>query len=116
MIKIRVLFLGLVVLVTIIVNSGIFTTAQAASDSFSFKQTDKQLHMTASYGLALTATRLLETRQMSRWESVLYASLFTLAVGTSKELILDDAFSGADMLANTFGTATSAAMVFAFEL
>ncbi len=90
-------------------------SSHAASDPFSFKQTDKQLHMAASYGLSLTGTRFLETKQFPRWEAVLYASLFTLTVGAAKELFIDPAPSGGDMIANLIGTAVSAGVVFTFE-
>lgn len=108
----RPFFLVLVFVFT----SNISIYSSKAGDTFSFKQIDKQLHMTASYGLSLTVTRWLETKQLPRWQAVLYSSLFTMAVGTSKELVVDSAFSGADILANAIGTATSAAIVFTFEL
>jgi hypothetical protein len=92
-----------------------FPPPARAIDSFSFKQIDKQLHMSASYGLALTGTRFLQTKKIPRWEAVVYASLITLAVGASKELFLDSTFSSGDMLANSIGVATSALVVFTFE-
>ena len=89
-------------------------TAQAG-DHFRLKNQDKQLHIAAAYGTSLTATLLLEKLSLSRTSSVLWASLFTMALGTAKEFLIDDHYSPGDQTANLIGTAGSAAMVFTFE-
>ncbi len=89
-------------------------TSTAHADELRLKSQDKQLHIAAAYGLALTSTLLLE-KKLSRTESVLWASLFTILVGTAKELLVDDEYSAGDQWGNLIGTAGSAAMVFTFE-
>lgn len=102
-----------IILATLIMS---FSSGVAkADDSFSFSRNDHQAHIAASYGVALTSTLLLEKKGLSRWESVLYASLGTLTLGLAKELIMDDEASGGDMVANFIGTGLSAGVVFAFE-
>lgn len=71
--------------------------------------------MAAAYGCSLTSTLLLEKYRVSRAPAVLWASLFTLALGTAKELLVDSTHSPGDQLANAIGVAGSAAMVFTFE-
>lgn len=71
--------------------------------------------MAAAYGSALTSTLLLEKYGVSRAWAVVAASLFTVALGTGKELLIDDAYSPGDQVANAIGIAGSAAMVFTFE-
>lgn len=91
------------------------STTTWAGDRFRLKSQDKQLHMTASYSLALTSTLLLEKEGMERGPSVAIASLFTLAIGTAKELLVDETHSPGDQIANALGAATSAITVFVFE-
>ena len=88
------------------------TAAQA--DELRLKSQDKQLHIAAAYGLALTSTLLLE-KKLTRAQSILWASVFTMLVGTAKELLIDDEYSAGDQWGNLIGTAGSAAMVFTFE-
>lgn len=86
------------------------------ADEFRFKSGDKQTHILAGYGLSLTSTLLLEKKaHLPRWQAVLYASAFTMLVGTAKELLIDDQYSAGDQWANLIGTAGSAAMVLTFE-
>jgi hypothetical protein len=88
----------------------------AQADKFRLKSGDKQTHMLAGYGLSLTGTLLLEKKVgLPRWQSVLYASAFTMLVGTAKEFMVDKKYSAGDQWANLIGTAGSAAMVFTFE-
>jgi hypothetical protein len=91
-------------------------SSPAYADEFRLKSQDKQLHIAAAYGLSLTGTLLLEKKaRLTRWQSVLYASLFTMLVGTGKELLVDGEYSAGDQWGNLIGTAGSAAMVFTFE-
>lgn len=86
------------------------------ADSFDAGETDKLAHMAAAYGLSLTGSTYLQTLGAPRWQAVLISSLATLAVGTAKELILDDSHSAGDQVANLIGVTTQAAVVFTFEL
>lgn len=93
-----------------------FLSGPACADSFRLKSQDKQLHIMSGYGLSLTSTLLLEHKlDLPRWQAVLIASAFTMAVGTAKEFIVDEHYSAGDQWANLIGTAGSAAMVFTFE-
>lgn len=102
----------LLILALIVPQTGLAATAD--DDTFSFSNSDKQLHMISSYGLAYTITDGFRRAKYSHWESLLYGSLATLAVGTLKELT-DDDFSSNDMLANGIGVAVSAGVVITFE-
>ncbi len=94
----------------------LYAPVSSRADEFRVKSQDKQLHIAAAYGLALTSTLLLEKKaNLSRWQSVLYASIFTMAVGTAKEFLVDDVYSAGDQWGNLIGTAGSAGMVFVFE-
>jgi hypothetical protein len=98
-------------------SSLVLPTSQAKADeSFDIKRVDHQLHAAVSYGSALTITRFFETREFSRPTSVLYASLITIGLGLTKEIVFDKSVSSGDMVANALGTGVSAAVVFAFEL
>jgi len=87
-----------------------------ARDSFSLKSQDKQLHMAAAYGLALTSTLLMEKYGMRRAPAVLIASVGTMLIGTGKELLIDDHYSSGDQIGNAIGTTASAIVVFTFQL
>src|SRR3989338_8540460 len=76
------------------------------ADGFRLKNRDHQLHIAASYGIALTSTLLLENEaDMRRLPAVLWASVFTILLGTAKELLIDDQYSSGDQTANLIGTA-----------
>ncbi len=93
-------------------NMSFATTPE--DDKFSFNNTDKQLHMLASYGLAYTATDAFRRAKYSKWQSVAYGSLLAIAVGTLKELT-DSRFSNNDMLADGIGVTASAAVTISFD-
>ncbi|MGZ3711651.1 MAG: hypothetical protein ACXVBE_07835 [Bdellovibrionota bacterium] len=102
--------------ISLLVLFVLFFSPPAKADEFRLKSGDKQTHMLAGYGLSLTGTLFLEKKVgLSRTQSVLYASLFTMLVGTAKEFLIDDKYSAGDQWGNLIGTAGSAAMVFTFE-
>lgn len=105
------------ILLTLLATHATSATASDDSRSFSFRSTDKQLHIVTSYALAFTTTEILEANvKLSRVHAVLWASALTVALGTFKELVLDSRYSSGDQFANLIGTSASAAVVFAFEL
>ena len=92
------------------------TTATPTNDDdkFSFNNTDKQLHMLASYAIAYTATDAFRRMKYSKWKSIAYGSLVAIAVGTLKELT-DKKFSSNDLLADGIGVGVSAGVNITFD-
>ncbi len=88
--------------------------AATDEDTFSFNNTDKQLHMLASYGLTYTFTDMYRRLGYSKWKSLLWGGLSTLAIGTLKE-VTDPKFSGPDMAANSVGIAVSAGVIISLD-
>lgn len=76
---------------------------------------DKTAHAAVSYGIALTGTVVLRRFDVERWQAVAIASAVALALGSFKELVLDDRYSWTDQAANGIGVATSAALSFTFQ-
>lgn len=101
-------------LIVILVCSCKTYAATPEDDKFSFSNTDKQLHMLASYGLAYTATDGFRRAKYSKWKSIAYGSLLAMAVGALKELS-DDDFSNNDMLADAVGVGVSAGVTITFD-
>ena len=103
---------------TLVLIFGITATAwhARADDRLDFHEVDKQAHVAVSYGIALTATRILETKGLSRGQAILDGSLITLGLGLIKEFIIDASPSGADMAANGVGVGASALVVWTFQL
>jgi len=92
------------------------TPARADSHGLSLRDVDKQAHVAVSYGLTLTGAVVLRRYRVPRWQAVLIAAAATLALGTFKELVLDDPYSWGDQGANTIGAAAAAGLVLAFRL
>ncbi|OQW48477.1 MAG: hypothetical protein A4S09_04670 [Proteobacteria bacterium SG_bin7] len=86
----------------------------ADEDKFSLSDTDKQLHMIASYGLTFTFTDIYRRMGQSKWKSLLWGSLSTLAIGTIKE-ITDPKFSGPDMAADAVGITIGAGVIISLD-
>lgn len=86
----------------------------ADDDTFRFNDTDKQLHMLASYGLTYTFTDMYRRMGQSKWKSLLWGSLSTLAIGTLKELT-DPKFSGPDMAADAVGITVGAGVIITLD-
>ncbi len=91
-----------------------FIALSADEDKFSFSDTDKQLHMMASYGLTYTFTDMYRRMGQSKWKSLLWGSLSTLAIGTIKELT-DPKFSGPDMAADAVGITVGAGVIISLD-
>ena len=102
----------LLILALLTPNSAFSATPD--DDKFSFNNTDKQLHMLASYGLAYTATDAFRRAKYSKWKSIAYGSLTALAVGTLKEFT-DSKFSSNDLLADGIGVGVSAGVTVSFD-
>ena len=83
-------------------------------NSFSFSDNDKQLHMLASYGLTYTFTDIYRRGGSSKWKSLMWGSLSTLAIGTLKELT-DAQFSKADMVADSIGIVVGAGVIISLD-
>lgn len=90
--------------------------APARGDSFSVRDVDKQAHVAVSYGLTLTGAVVARRFDVKRWQAVTIAAAATMALGTFKELVLDDAYSWGDQLANGIGTGAATIVVFSFRL
>lgn len=90
--------------------------APARADDFSVRDVDKQAHMAVSYGMTLTGAVVARRFEVKRWQAVAIAAAATLTLGTFKELVLDDAYSWGDQLANGIGTGAAAALVLSFQL
>lgn len=88
----------------------------ANHEEFSFRNADHQLHMVSTYGLSLSLTELIKSRKVSKWKAVLLSSLTTLALGYGKEKLVDPEYNDADMIANSVGVLTQAAVVFSFDI
>ena len=77
---------------------------------------DKAAHAFGSYSLSLTTSLILRKLDVARWQAVLIGGASTLALGTFKELVLDERYSWLDQAANASGVAASTLFVFTFEL
>jgi hypothetical protein len=86
----------------------------ADEDTFSFNSTDKQLHMLASYGLTYSLTDMYRRLGHSKWQSLLWGSLSTLAIGTAKEFT-DSKFSGNDIAADALGISVAAGVIISLD-
>jgi hypothetical protein len=80
-----------------------YAVNQVSTETFDVMSQDKQLHMAASYGMALTGTMILRSSKLPLTSSLFYSSLLTMAVFTAKEAYYDREFSKGDMLANSIG-------------
>ncbi len=89
---------------------------ESRADSFDIGDIDKQAHVATSYGLTLTGAVVLQRFRVRRVASVLISVAATLALGTLKELVIDDRFSGGDEIANLIGAGSAAGIVFGFRL
>ncbi|MDZ4661095.1 MAG: hypothetical protein SGJ18_05695 [Pseudomonadota bacterium] len=103
-----------ILLALILMVSNTSLAALPNDDKFSWNNTDKQLHMLASFGLSYSATDAFRRAKYSKWKSIIYGSLVALTVGTIKELT-DSDFSSNDMLANGIGVGASAGVVLSFD-
>lgn len=104
-----------VLVLTLIVFSFLIGPQKAWSEELNFGDTDKQLHVLASYSVAMTSTVAFQKMKFSFWESVLYGSLVGGAVGTAKELS-DTSYSNADQAANLVGIGLSFGVNYTFDL
>lgn len=87
-----------------------------AEHAFDPRDEDKQAHVAATYSISLTTALGLRKLELPRWKAVLVASAAALAVGTLKEVAIDDEFSWGDEIANGVGVGLSAVIVFTLEL
>ncbi len=91
-------------------------SSPAAADGFDPRDLDKQAHLAVSYGLSLTGSLVLRRLDVPRWQAVAIAAAATLALGTVKELVLDDTYTWGDQLGNGLGTSGAAVVVFSLRL
>jgi len=103
-----------VIMCFIVTLPNISFAATQEQDKFDLGDTDKQLHVLASYALAYTATDVFRRKNYSRWKSIMWGSLTSLAIGTIKEAT-DPFFSGPDMQADALGIFVSAGFYVAFD-
>ena len=89
---------------------------EASADSFDVRDTDKQAHIAVSYGLTLTGAVVLRRFKVRRVTAVVVSAVASLALGTFKELVIDDRFSRGDKIANFVGAGLASGVVFSFEL
>lgn len=70
--------------------------------------------MLASYGAMYTLTDFYRRTGHSKWKSLLWGSLSTLAIGTVKEAT-DPKFSSNDLAADAVGIAVGAGVIVTFD-
>lgn len=90
--------------------------ARADEPGFILQARDHQFHALASMQLTLIGTAVARDLGASRWKSILTASLAALAVGTFKEVVLDDHFSASDEGSNLIGIGSGAVLAFTIRL
>lgn len=88
----------------------------ASADDFDPRDYDKVAHMSVSYGITLSVAVVARRYEVTRWRAVVLGAVTALALGTTKELLLDTTFSWGDEAANAIGTAGAAGLVFTFRL
>lgn len=75
------------------------------ANAFFYEQPDKNLHVGVSMAgtFIISSTLLLNNPKISSRDAALIAGATMLVLGLAKESLVDDHFSGDDMLANTLG-------------
>ncbi len=104
----------LIALLALVISTNAFAQ-DATEDKFDLKNTDKQLHALASYGLTYTTIDAFRRANFSKTQSYMYGSLLTLAIGALKEATDKTGFSTNDMLANSVGVILGIGINFTFD-
>lgn len=84
------------------------------ADTF-LERSDHQLHILTSYSISTTLTQIMRSKGVSRWNSILYSSLATMAIGFAKEG-LDSQFAWDDIASDAIGTSLNVGITFSFDL
>lgn len=83
------------------------------ADTF-LERSDHQLHMLTCYSISTTLTQIMRSKGVSRWNSILYSSLATMAIGFTKEG-LDSQFGWDDIAADAIGTSLNVGITVVFN-
>ena len=75
------------------------------ANAFFYEEPDKNLHVGVSMAgtFVISSTLLLNNPKLNSRDAVLIAGATMLVLGLAKESLVDNHFSGDDMLANTLG-------------
>lgn len=98
----------LLCLIMILASTNSFAQEEKLSDS------DKQMHMMASYAINYTAYTYFRSQKISKTRSMIYSSLLTIAVGAAKEAT-DETWSQKDFQADLIGTGVSLGTLIVIE-